>query len=429
MHHVNKLIFFIFVLLSAGCSTTDSQFRSVKYSEAVAFEQSLGDLAAMPSPPDRIYVQPLNKNEPCKLPTSKEQLERTNFRAYWDGKCRDGYAYGLGRDIAISDTHHYEEITIHNGKGDNFNAPAVNYDFVNNSVVYRMGSESFPAHSMFGEYIQNDYNSFNVMYSAGILDAEGNALITQGSPFNPTRVLINDNRRIVYKFTDNTSAPIVNPSAPIFVAETLDSKSKRPGGFSIVRYGNGQIRHFKVENGQFEPVSLPEEYLSIVNRKYHEVTLAYREASSKIESARKMEREYLHMACDGGYEFDGVDLEISSKICTWRNQFKEPFNDALAKYNIELEDQKRTAQSIEQQQKYQEQIALQQSIIDQQRSQQAFQESMNALSDLGKQMQNSGMQMQQYFLNQPPPQVAPLSLPGSNQINCVNVGLVTNCRY
>lgn len=429
MHYVTKLTLFSIVILSAGCATTNSQFRSVKYSEVIEFEQSLRALADMPSPPEKLYVQPLNKSEPCKLPTSKEQQERKNFKAYWDGQCKNGYAYGLGRDIAISDTHHYEEITIHDGNGDNFNAPRVFYDFVNNSVVYRMGSETFPAHSMFGEYIQNDYNGFNVMYSTGTLGVEGNALITQGSPFNPGRVLINDDRRIVYKFSDNTSAPIVNPSAPIFVAETLDSKSKRPGGFSIVRYGNGQIRHFKVKDGQFEPVSLPEEYLALVNKKYNEVTLAYREASSKIESARRMEREYLHMACSGNYKIDGLNVEISSKICSWRSQFQEPFNDALAKYNLMLEEQKRTAQSIEQQQKYQEQIALQQRIIDQQRSQQAFQDSMNALSDLGKQMQNSGMQMQQYFLNQSPPQVAPLSLPGSNQVNCVNVGSVTNCRY
>jgi hypothetical protein len=103
----------------------------------------------------------------------------------------------------------------------------------------------------------------------------------------------------------------------------------------------------------------------------------------------------------------------------------------LEKYNAKLEEQKRTAQSIQQQQKYQEQIALQQRIIDEQRSQQDFQNGMNALSDLGKQMQmqNSSMQMQQYFLNQSLPQVAPLSLPGSNQINCVNIGSVTNCRH
>lgn len=75
---------------------------------------------------------------------------------------------------------------------------------------------------MFGEYIQNDYNGFNVMYSTGTLDVKGKALITQGSPLNPGRVLINDDRRIVYKFTDNTSAPIVNPSA-LSLRKTLDS--------------------------------------------------------------------------------------------------------------------------------------------------------------------------------------------------------------
>lgn len=429
MQSIAKLVLLIFVLLSVGCTTTSSQFRSVNHSEALAFEQSLGAVAAMPSPPEKLYIQPLNKNEPCKLPTSKEQLERKNFRAYWDGQCKNGYAYGLGRDIAISDTHHYEEITIHDGNGDNLNAPAVSYDFVNNSVVYRMGGTTFPAHSMFGEYIKNDFNGFNVMYSAGTLDDSGKALMTQGSPLNPTRVLINDDRRIVYKFTDNTSAPVVNPSAPIFVAETLDSKSKRPGGFTIVKYGNGQIRHFKVNDAQFEPVTLPEEYIAVVNRKYNEVTFAYRDASSKIENAQRMEREYLHMACGDAYKINGVDTSVSSKICSWRNRFKEPFNNALEKYNAKLEEQKKTAQSIKQQQKYQEQIALQQQIINQQRSQQAFQDSMSALSDLGKQMQNSGMQMQQYFLNQSSPQVAPLSLPGSNQINCVNVGSVTNCRY
>ena len=122
MHYATKLTLFSIVILSAGCATTNSQFRSVKYSEAIEFEQSLGALTNMPSPPEKLYVQPLNKSEPCKLPTSKEQQERKNFKAYWDGQCKNGYAYGLGRDIAISDTHHYEEITIHDGNGDNFNA-------------------------------------------------------------------------------------------------------------------------------------------------------------------------------------------------------------------------------------------------------------------------------------------------------------------
>lgn len=120
MQYIIKLALFIIVLLSVACATTSNQFRSVNYSEAMAFELSLGSVPAMPSRPEKLYIQPLNKNEPCKLPTSKVQLERKNIRAYWDGQCKNGYAYGLGRDIAISDTHHVEEITIHDGNGDNF---------------------------------------------------------------------------------------------------------------------------------------------------------------------------------------------------------------------------------------------------------------------------------------------------------------------
>lgn len=35
----------------------------------------------------------------------------------------------------------------------------------------------------------------------------------------------------------------------------------------------------------------------------------------------------------------------------------------------------------------------------------------------------------QYQMNMPTVQPAPLSMPGSNQINCINTGRFTNCRY
>lgn len=103
------------------------------------------------SSPEKLYVQPANKTEPCKLPTTRDQLERPNFRAYWDGECRNGFAFGLGRDIAMSDTHHVEEITIHDGTGGDWSAPRVDYDFVNNMVVYAVGGSQFPAVTQLAE--------------------------------------------------------------------------------------------------------------------------------------------------------------------------------------------------------------------------------------------------------------------------------------
>jgi hypothetical protein len=111
-------------VLMAGCATTGQQAptaRALNYEEATAFERGLK--SSVPAELSRQrpthFVQPANKKENCKLPTTQDQIDRRNFRAYWDGQCKDGYAFGLGRDIAISDTHHTEEITIHNGTGDN----------------------------------------------------------------------------------------------------------------------------------------------------------------------------------------------------------------------------------------------------------------------------------------------------------------------
>lgn len=422
---------FIFVALAGGCSTTGSQetsVRSVSYAEAMAFEQSLRkEGAPEPAIPEAIFIQPVNKVEPCKLPTSQDQLERNNFRAYWDGQCRDGYAYGLGRDIAVSDTHHVEEVTTHNGKIDNFDRPAVTYDFVNNSVVYGVGDRN-GAHSVFGERIESGFNGFSVGYWTGTIDKSGKELIV-GSPLNSTRILLKTHGSVTYKFTDNTSSPVVDPTLPVFVAEIQGPEAEKVGGFVIIRYGNGHVGHFETNEGVLEPVTLPDEYIAYVNKKYGEVLQAYKEADLNLERARQIEREYLYLACNGSYEIDNLEKELSSKICSWRSQFEEPLSVALAQYAEKLEQMKQTAKTVEQQRRYQEQIAFQQQIIRQQQSQQVIQDGVNALSQIGQKMHNSGLQMQQYFMNQISPQVAPLSLPGNDQINCVSVGPVVNCRH
>ena len=132
---MRKLSYLVSIASVVACATSayaGSKPKAINYQEASEFERSLlARPAAAPPPPEKLYVQPANKTEPCKLPTTRDQLERPNFRAYWDGECRNGFAFGLGRDIAMSDTHHVEEITIHDGTGGDWSAPRVDYDFVN----------------------------------------------------------------------------------------------------------------------------------------------------------------------------------------------------------------------------------------------------------------------------------------------------------
>lgn len=423
------------VIFMTGCASTAQRgptARTINYEEATAFERGLrnSQLPSIERPKFTHFVQPTNKKEPCKVPSSQDQMDRNNFRAFWDGGCKDGYAFGLGRDIAISDTHHTEEITIHNGTGNNIDSPAVLYDFVNNRALYRAPADKFPASSWMKEEIQNSESGFFVSYTTGVTDESGNSSIAINSPLRPTRILVNDRRNVAYRFTDNSGFPAVDLGAASFSAETIDPRTQVAGGVVIVRHFSGEVRHLKLGGASPETVVLPPEYTNELSGKIKSVQDALAPAQSNLERVRQMEREYLYLACNGKHSIDGLDNQIATKICTWRGQFKAPYEKALAKYTSDMEGLKQKAEAATQQRLAQQQIDVQQKRLQQQQTQLEVQQITNALNQFGLQMQNSNQQMLNNVINQPAPQVnfTPFTAPGGNSIRCVTVGSVTNCR-
>lgn len=390
---------------------------SITYIEASAFEESLRSNATpTPKIPEILYTQPANKVEPCKLPTSQDQLDRNNFRAFWDGKCRSGYAYGLGRDIAISDTHHVEEITIHSGGKDDYKAPAVTYDFVNNLVSYVVRGERYPEATLLTEEIRNGFSEFDIQYVAKVVDASGSTVGVRTSPFNPQKIFINYDGRVLYTFRDNSSAPVVDPSAPIFIAEILDPTTNKAGGVAVVGYVNGQFRHFRVNGDQKEEVRLPAEYISHFQEKYESALRAQEVVSSSIGRVKKIEREYLHMACNGMHSIKGLKKEISTKICTWRDQFKAPYQEALNKYTENIGRAKQRAEAVKQQSmeqqasQYRAEAMKQQEAVNQQMQ---YERLMQQIQQTGQTFQNIGQQFLQQSQQYSAPQVQSIEPQGA----------------
>lgn len=419
----------LFMLVS-GCSSTGGQqrpnARSINYDEASAFERSLLARELQSSQnPEPVYIQPANKNEPCKLPTTANQLSRGNFRAYWDGQCKNGYAYGLGRDIAISDTHHVEEITIHNGSAGQSSTPIVDYDFVNKKVIYAVPEGEYPAATRHTEFISNDGDQFNVHYALMVSDKDMNIQSIEYSPLSPVRILMNSHKKIGYKFIYNPAIPIINPTAATFTAEIVDPNTRTAGGVAIVLYGNGSVRNLKLNGSTPEEVILPKEYLDHINEEYRAVDNIQATAFGKLEPARQMEREYLYMACNGKHTIDGLDKEVYTKICNWRSQFKVPYENALAKYTQQM---KQFAEAAERKRTEQKQVAQRQK----RETQEGLLQLFNGIGQIGQQMQNSSQQMLQNTTTQPFTQVrpfTPFTPAGDNHIGCVNSGSVTNCVY
>lgn len=417
-----------FVILSghATAGQAGNRPKAISYKEAAAFELALLAREKPPlSAPAKLYVQPSNKTEPCKLPTTQEQLNRPNFRAYWDGECRNGFAYGLGRDIALSDTHHLEEITIHDGTDTSASRPSVGYDFVNNMVIYVVSGSKYPVQTSFKETMVDSVSGYNAYQTLTVIDEQGKVSVVQSSAFQPLRIYMSTrtDRDISYKFTDNSAAPVINQTAPVFVTEIIDTRNNTPG-IAVVRFPNGLVQHLKISEGKRELVSLPTAYTAQLSAKYQEIASAASGANASLQRAQQIEREYLFKACNGKSSIAGLDNATYTKICTWRDQFKAPYAVASANYQRQLESWKQQAATADQQRQIQQQIAIQQQMLQQQQNQQAW----NEINQANQRLQQQTQQIMQGVNSWQAPQVQPITPSGGDKVICNTIGSITTCR-
>lgn len=433
---VNKLSLLTFACLL--CSYASPSFaapkpKAMSFKEATAFEAALlSRPAATPRQPERLFVQPVNKTESCKLPTTSEQITRSNFRAYWDGDCRNGYAYGLGRDIAISDTHHVEEITIHGGSADDYSGPSVVVDYVNNQIVYSVRGDQFPATTTMVQRMETSVGGFNVAQTLVVNDGQGRAYVARVSPFDAKRdfFLSEGNGTLVYRFIDNTAQPPVNLNVPAFLMEAMDPRTKIDNGIGVASFPNGIVRHMKMVEGQPEAISLAPEYVNHLMRKNQELGAALIQAQSDLQRAQQIEREYLYKACNGKSYIRGLDNSQYTAICTWRDQFKAPYAAASERYQNQLAAQRRQVADAEQQRQAQQQIDNQQAMMRAQQNQQELAMMNQTNREIEQQSQQLRQQSQQFLQTMQTwqPYVQPLTPLGGNRVVCNTVGITTICR-
>jgi hypothetical protein len=238
---------------------------------------------------------------------------------------------------------------------------------------------------------------------------------------------------VVFKFTDNSKMPVVDAGKPVFTGEIIDPESGRPGGVAMVRYGSGAVRHFLLKEGAPEAIILPTEYVNHMVEKHKAVQSAVARANTTLEIAQQMEKEYLYKACNDSYTMEGLDNLVFKKICNWRDQYKQPFEKASAKYMQFILEMKQKAEAVSQQVAAQQRIAAQQAQVQKQESQRELSQLADSFRQLGQQIQNGGQQTLNDVRSQPSPQVnfapfQPFSPFGGNKTRCVTVGMVTNCQ-
>ena len=415
--------------ITLGLPAVAGGLPKVSTREAMRFENDI--IAAAPQPVDmprseKVYVQAANHTEPCKLPTSEDQLDRRNFRAYWDGQCRDGYAFGLGRDIALSDTHHVEEITVHHQSvPQDFARPVVSIDFVNHRLSY--GSVNEAQRVITGsrqEFTRNPDETMSLTINTGVGRWNG-AIGMSMSVFEPGVSVRNVQAgQPAYHYGDFTGFPGASDQAASHVT-VLDPATQKPVGYGIVRYRNGVVQHV----GPNGPVRLSQDYVDHLLAKIAEANAAIVAAGAEVDKAQQLEREYLYAACKSDYVVEGVpakDMAATREICTWRDQWKDAYAKSQARFEQKMADLQTQATAREQQlaaRRMQQQQAMQQRAT-------ASAAAWASLNQSMQQTTNTIQQQNQWLMNfqrslAPPP----VAVPSSNTpVVCTQFGRIVKCQ-
>jgi hypothetical protein len=333
----------VFSLL-VGFSTHAAHAKTIEPDAADAFEKSASAAAKAPGVgrlalPERVYVQPLNKSAPCKLRTTSDQLARSNLKVYWDGACKNGFAFGLGRDIAISDTHHVEEITEHHGAGqtragDSF----VTFDFAAKSATYRQFiTDTEDSQLWLSEMFQRDDggNVFRVI--KGRIERSGEFQITR-TPRIATPVTLaymDPAANVIYRQTDWTDVP---QDQPAMVFEVFDAQSHEQSPWTLVEDRAGKLHGFEGVGSGRRPVELPDQYVRRMLDKARQTRTVEQQVDVAYGRAKTMERQYLYGVCENDRQSPGIPVEMYKKICALVAGFEGAKNTALTSYAAALDE-------------------------------------------------------------------------------------------
>ncbi len=269
------------------------------------------------------WVQPDNKEEACLTFSSVlegMQLISTipNFETYWDGECKDGYAYGLGREFTYND------------------------DFTVITLAEYAGGATEPKYyqqvATFDPYlIEGDLNNGYVVATyAGQLEDGGVEILLGDFVYyedKPARILeIKTNEREIYHIKQYPELEyynvtfIGNEESEIY---QLISDTNEYNELESLQDYNGLVSY--VHNDEL--VNLPIKFHDKIYDMTSDVTKAALKAIKAREIALQKEAEYTKRICQDDVQPDYMDIASYKVQCNYISNIRQN-EDALRSLNI-----------------------------------------------------------------------------------------------
>ena len=295
------------------------------------------------------WIQAVNKKEPCKLfvgynPNDDRTLKNDN-KIFWDGECRNGYAYGLGREFERGFLTNLDAIALYSGEEkkpeyfiqkDNLENNTQEGDITNGNYVKTT--------------IKDDGMNFDIWYDYGhfkrnLTDID---LVIRSSPFSTNIRYVKAFNNYGYIIDDVSNDEF---SESNYNYNIMDAKSKQWSGFAFsvtksnVRYDGERI------NGQLSRrVVLPQSYVNYINNVHIEIENAGQVALNAQKKALIVKQQYKNTICKDSIKVDFIDNNEYKAICSENEkiaQLKTKIDAKLA----QIEQQKQAKREQQNQQR------------------------------------------------------------------------------
>jgi hypothetical protein len=335
------------------------------------------------------WIQASNKTKPCKVfvGTSKKNDITTDseFKIFWDGECKNGYAYGLGREFERGTLISSDSIAIYSGKKEEPKYYVYKYNLDNILL------EGDLKNNYFVKTIIKDENlDFDISYEYGFFGSKSKPyLIAYSSPFKDYIVYIKGYPNFGYRITDFTNDEFDERKHEFSV---LDFQSNKVNGFGF-QLNKNHIRYSgEKSNGQLvRSVYLPRTYINKADNILSEVQNAGQKALEAQKQAWVVKKQYKKRICKDSVKVNFIDDDEYKSICNEDKYFarlKEKVSKKLAKINLQ-KDKKR------QQRQQQQLITIRQREANARARAAAAAENANLIQS----MQNADQNFQMNMLN------------------------------
>jgi hypothetical protein len=413
-------------LLVSSCATNDRiPNMPKKESQELAQLLSSGNDSGEYSELKKVskWFQPNNKVEPCELyfgkrvvdendPTIWDPESRANIN--WDGDCKNGYAFGLGREFTetienglVSSLVYYGEV---GQKPDAFYVAMYDteqYTYIANREDGKRYSDGLRIYKN-GSSVE-DYFSF-----IRSIDLDGPTFIGQESVFKGQSFLIKKTRENNKLIVGLSSNPEDSHWRSISILKNDNEV------FNITNYVNGYSEIARVENGKRELVKLDYDLDQAMIATINSINKELQSASDEINSSKQAMAMYKRKICDGNVSVDFMDNSIYGRVC-------------LPNGDISHLDEQITRYRAEQERKWEQAEAknLEQKRINQQRQQQIAQQRQQQIAQQRQKTNNAinNQSWKNWSSSQQPVKLNDVPNNWNNQstTNCIVISNIVNC--